>query len=980
MLRRIVALVVLNLTAAPVPAQPAAPPPPATYDVQIRYEIVAQRNERVAQYLEMMRDLKRAGFVRDPDEFFDENEPENPRANRMRGTVPADRVPLLLKQRHVRAVRLSPAESKLPGADELVRVRIDLNGGLSGDRQRVLYQDARFVMAALGFREATGYDARNNSRLVGLIPVRSLDALLLDLRRQPGAWKLLSRTLLTDLRRLPGGQKALEDLLTEWFGDKNGRKLVAEALGVWRFSPAGQKVLASLPPDVAADAESPVAQEHLLASLMRSPDAAEPLAQLLAKVYADPAAQDLVERMLRRINNQASGGGMPALFRGPATVRVIEVFPDAPPPSIRTVPKPVPPELEKITPDLRELLGDEAKAAAPARLELVLALTPPDDRGFVRHLAGMPGVVVEGRVGPVVTVATTLGAATKLAALDEVAAVRLPRMPEPLPLVPQAEPKPLPLREAGVARLHAMGCRGQGTVVAVIDPDFRGWEAQVKEKKLPALTRLVDITRERNRRLEADPFPGDPNQLGVGTRYALTIAAVAPEVELFLVRVDPAAPYMIQNVARAINGEGYRSPGMAQRLIALDLERSALERRKERLLEERREVYGNFAEEGEPAKRREEYRKKQAQFEKDEADYQARSALFFRTQREYGDLKRARVAVSSLVWDEGHPVDGSSPLSRYFDDRPFGAALWFQAGGDARGQAWTGLFRDEDGNGVMEFAGPETKLPKGHWSHELNFLKWKPAAGDESLDLPAGAKLRLVLQWREAHDPLYLQTGEDRYREPLANLRLVLMHQPDPEGKKQPSDDLEVVAESVGPPQRLLAAPNAATYEQTLEVTVKKAGRYAVRIEGVLPESVAPRGAPTLPSARTFGEVRPRLFVRTLGGDGRALLHTYWTDAGSLGMPADAHLVLAVGAIDARGQRQPYGSRGPAQGMDLLVKPDVLAYDETDGLVFGSGQAAAFAAGLAAVTQCANAPVRHWLKDLGLQPGDVLRVPDKWPR
>ena len=62
------------------------------------------------------------------------------------------------------------------------------------------------------------------------------------------------------------------------------------------------------------------------------------------------------------------------------------------------------------------------------------------------------------------------------------------------------------------------------------------------------------------------------------------------------------------------------------------------------------------------------------------------------------------------------------------------------------------------------------------------------------------------------------------------------------------------------------------------------------------------------------------------------------------------------------------------------MKPDVLAYDETDGVVYGSGQAAAFAAGLAAVTQNGNAPVRHWLKDLGLRPGDVLRVPEKWPR
>ncbi len=140
-------------------------------------------------------------------------------------------------------------------------------------------------------------------------------------------------------------------------------------------------------------------------------------------------------------------------------------------------------------------------------------------------------------------------------------------------------------------------------------------------------------------------------------------------------------------------------------------------------------MYSNFDEEGEAAKRRDEYRQKQAQYDKDEADYNVRVKLYFRLDREFNELKRVRVAVSSLVWNEGYPVDGSSPLSRYFDDRPFKAAVWFQAGGDVRGQVWTGLFRDEDANGAMEFAGPEAPLQKGQWSHAFNYVKWQSADG-----------------------------------------------------------------------------------------------------------------------------------------------------------------------------------------------------------------------------------------------------------
>src|SRR5436190_1903925 len=82
--------------------------------------------------------------------------------------------------------------------------------------------------------------------------------------------------------------------------------------------------------------------------------------------------------------------------------------------------------------------------------------------------------------------------------------------------------------------------------------------------------------------------------------------------------------------ARSINGEGYRSLAMDQRLYILDLERSALDGRKALLLEERREAFSNFSEEGPAAKKREEYQKRQAQYDKDEADYNARVALFLR--------------------------------------------------------------------------------------------------------------------------------------------------------------------------------------------------------------------------------------------------------------------------------------------------------------------------------------------------------------
>src|SRR5439155_11152026 len=78
-------------------------------------------------------------------------------------------------------------------------------------------------------------------------------------------------------------------------------------------------------------------------------------------------------------------------------------------------------------------------------------------------------------------------------------------------------------------------------------------------------------------------------------------------------------------------------------------------------------------------------------------------------------LKDISIVASPLVWNDGYPLGGASALSRWIDSGPLapraesarGASglLWFQAAGNTRGQCWHGMFRDDDGNGAMEFAG-----------------------------------------------------------------------------------------------------------------------------------------------------------------------------------------------------------------------------------------------------------------------------------
>ncbi len=779
---------------------------------------------------------------------------------------------------------------------------------------------------------------------------------------------------------MPTGKAVVRKILDAWYDHPEGKKVVQGILALWRATPAGEEFLDTLPVNVVRGdntVDRTTVEVRLLIHMAAHPEAAEMLRALFIDVLASKVNRDLMDIFLKQAGPQLLTLDLPLFFRIVPAIRVVEVLPQpqTPLPALRKTPPPIPEGQEKVSPDLRELLTDMAAADKRRRLEVILGYTPTErDREWRETLRdAVPDLVVEGSTGPLVTVLTEPKMAVRLAALPDVAGVRLPRVARPMM---QDDPNKArsnfePLRKTGVEQLHLMGRQGQGTRVAVVDGDFRGWQ-QLRGKQLPVGTRMVDLTAERSPNLLPDPETGPAQELGHGTRYALALMKAAPGVELTLIRIDPGAPYQLFSVAQAIAGDTPRSLDMENRLAQLEAEGRSINFRKDQLLDERRKILADFGVDDETVKRRQDYFRRQAEFDKEQQNYTERVERYFALQRQVRGLKDVKIVASGLVWTDGYPVDGTSTLSRYFDDRPFRSALWFQAAGDTQGQAWSGLFRDEDGNGVMEFLPATSRLPAEVWSRELNFLAWR-SAGQVVHELPEGAQLRISLQWKEAHDPSFFQIGDDPYRRPLASFRVVLLYQPDPKGEKQPADDLEVVAETVGYPQRLDRTPRTGTYEHVLQVKVPKAGRYLVRIEGKAPESTRPAETPTLPAARKVGEVRPRLFVETLQGQGRAIWHTFATDMGTLGMPADARRVVTVGSADENDRRQPDSAGGPPLNQEMASKPDVLAYDAIDQKR-GTGLAASFAAGMAATTTRPDTTPAGLLKRLRIEPGEVLRV------
>lgn len=690
-------------------------------------------------------------------------------------------------------------------------------------------------------------------------------------------------------------------------------------------------------------------------------------------------------------------GALPQPLRDISPLRVIEVLPEPEGiPAAKEAPAETPAPAEgrefllKITPELRDLAMQEGQAE-PRRMDVILDHAPaPFEQAWRADLVdAASGLVIEGRLGPLVTVVASPKSAIALAELPLVSTIRLSRpLPPPGRLFTNGADPRAALRAAGLDKVQSLGHQGKGVRVGVIDTDFRGYQ-KLLGKQLPASTRYVDLTAERNADLRPDPFTGAPNEIGHGTESALAILQAAPHAELTLVRVDSAAPHQLQEVARYLHGEEFRSESCLRRTQELSRAKEAIAERRVKLHEERKIVLDKFIDTSErdflqkkpkekltpeerdllqDIERHDAYFKAAADLERDEKALRDRTQRFLDLEAAFRALQDVKVVASALVWNEGLPLGSDSSLSRYFEEKPFRSALWFQSSGDTRGQTWSGLFRDDDGNGVMEFASADEKPRPERRSSELNFLGWQPLGKTVAPDLPAQAKARLTIQWREAHEPELFRREKDWYREPLAKLRLVVLRQRDPKGQQVAADDFEVVARSEGLPQRLENQPTYAVYEQALEFTADPAGRYAVRLEGRVPPSTRPSSVPTVPSQQKSWELRPRIFVDVVDpasrAQGRAVFLDYPTEVGALGTPADAREVITVGSTE-----------GTPFHAELSLKPDIVDFAGALLPAQGSDQALPFAAGLTAASLSAGKPRATLLESFRRRNENPSRAP-----
>ena len=708
----------------------------------------------------------------------------------------------------------------------MVRVEATLKGGLDIQRQRRMWLQSIEVLSSLGFKNADAYDHHDYQRIVGVAPVDQLEKLITPMRSHPAAWKLLDSSALSDLRTIPNGKGALLTKILEGWYDYPPSQPLIEALFVqWESMPAAIRLIQTLPIEVVDNDDKTVYKEFLLRHIISHPDSKKPLSKLLENVLASKSAPELMKQFLDVIGPVADRLPLPLLFKNEPVVRVVEVFPSAPLPSVQGPPEDVAAELEKIAPDLRALLGDEKLKNTEIRMEAVLAQSPSDENNDWIGTFNATKSFAEGRLGNVVTLVGPIEDAKVLSQFPAVTSVRLPRPASDLTTL---------RNDLVVPRLKFLG---EGQRIAILASDFQGWEP-LKGKQLPADTTLVDLTRELDPDMHPTPYPA-ATEVGMGTQCALAVAATVSGAKITLIRIDPKMPYMVQHAAKAINGGSIRSLNLIARQYEVERDDALLKKEQKALLEERANVLFKFDEEGNSEEKREAYFKKQKAFDAKLLAYKNRRERYLELVSDVQSLRNVEAVWSTLGWNVGYAQGGLSPLSRYLDDAPF-EKIWLQSTATLAQQSWFGVFRDRDDNHYMEFTSPDAPVPADGLSAEYNFLAWQGKDQAPVMDLPAEAVIRIAIQWQEIQDSYYSRVGQDPYKRSKADLYAQVLFQPDPKGEQRPADDLEWVQQWGGPSRRLERFSNRSVYEQTVLFKTTKPGHYVFRVVGSKPSGYTP--------------------------------------------------------------------------------------------------------------------------------------------
>lgn len=508
--------------------------------------------------------------------------------------------------------------------------------------------------------------------------------------------------------------------------------------------------------------------------------------------------------------------------------RVVKVHPDWPLVKARVIEDIKENSLRKMSPAARKKL--EATDQKLEKWLLVLNHQPPGPNEINELFSNLNDAVVEGANGALFEILATPASIKNLAALPSVMFVTTAETQIKTNYSIKQNNLLNMFSNEGASQ-PARNLRGVGAPasIAIVGTEFLGWEKAFGEIQTHA--ELVDLTRTRDFAMEEMPYSKNQENIGFHTKKALEIANIYPGTKIVLVRIDPAIPTMLDEVAGFANRDLKASYALLSRYSETDVSKRFLQGLNQYLQSERTFLIDQFGEEPEIVKRREVYKENKAKWDKDNFELHEKINRILKLREQLMEFKSHKLFVVLENVSSQLPAYQNLALSLFSDDSKFKTAAWLMPDSLFERVSWRGAFSDSNHNGMMEFRNSKSN---DKWRDERLAIQFEKDG--KILDkIPQGKKIRFRVRWREGVEWSTTMVEGETAPKAKAKLNILLLLNEKPLPGRNLADQFSVVKETGIDPFCIFRSKTFAIFEHLIELDSPIEGVYALSIEGKVP-------------------------------------------------------------------------------------------------------------------------------------------------
>lgn len=494
----------------------------------------------------------------------------------------------------------------------------------------------------------------------------------------------------------------------------------------------------------------------------------------------------------------------------------------------------------RVLEDIKEISLRKMSPAARKKLEnpdqklekwlLVLNHQPPGQNEINELFSNLNDAVVEGANGALFEILATPASIKNLASLPSVMFVTTAET-QIKTHYSIKQNNLLNIFSNEGASQPARNLRGVGAPasIAIVGTEFLGWEKAFGEIQTHA--ELVDLTRTRDFGMEEMPYLKNSEDIGFHTKKALEIAKVYPGPKIVLVRIDPAVPTMLDEVAGFANRDLKASYALLARYSETDVVKRLLQGDNQYLQSERAFLIDQFGEEPDIVKRREAYKESKAKWDKDNRDLHEKINRILKLREQLMEFKSHKLFVVLENVSSQLPSYQNVALSLFSNDSKFKNAAWLMPDALFERSSWVGPFSDSNFNGMMEF---QNSKSNDRWRDERLVFQFEKD-GKVFDKIPQGKKIRVRVRWREGVEWSTTMVEGETAPKAKAKLNVLFLLNEKPLPRRNLSDHFSVVKETGSDPFCLFRTKNFAIFEHLVEIDCPIEGNYALAIEGKVP-------------------------------------------------------------------------------------------------------------------------------------------------